>query len=73
MPDRILISHAGSLPQPEDLIALNERRALRTSPMKNSTWAGCARPWRTWSHTSGRPASTWSTTASSGTPWAWKL
>jgi len=37
MPDRILISHAGSLPQPEDLIALNERRALRTSPMKNST------------------------------------
>jgi 5-methyltetrahydropteroyltriglutamate--homocysteine methyltransferase len=27
MPDRILTSHAGSLPQPEDLIALNERRA----------------------------------------------
>jgi 5-methyltetrahydropteroyltriglutamate--homocysteine methyltransferase len=27
MPDRILTSHAGSLPRPEDLIALNERRA----------------------------------------------
>ena len=26
MPDRILTSHAGSLPRPEDLIALNERR-----------------------------------------------
>ena len=27
MPDRILTSHAGSLPRPEDLIVLNERRA----------------------------------------------
>jgi len=27
MPDRILTSHAGSLPRPEDLITLNERRA----------------------------------------------
>jgi hypothetical protein len=27
MPDRILTSHAGSLPRPEDLIALNELRA----------------------------------------------
>jgi 5-methyltetrahydropteroyltriglutamate--homocysteine methyltransferase len=27
MPDRILTSHAGSLPHPEDLIALNEQRA----------------------------------------------
>jgi 5-methyltetrahydropteroyltriglutamate--homocysteine methyltransferase len=27
MPDRILTSHAGSLPRPEDVIALNERRA----------------------------------------------
>ena len=27
MPDRILTSHAGSLPRPEDLIALNEERA----------------------------------------------
>jgi len=27
MPDRILTSHAGSLPRPDDLIALNERRA----------------------------------------------
>ena len=27
MPDRILTSHAGSLPRPEDLIALNGRRA----------------------------------------------
>jgi 5-methyltetrahydropteroyltriglutamate--homocysteine methyltransferase len=27
MPDRILTTHAGSLPRPEDLIALNERRA----------------------------------------------
>jgi 5-methyltetrahydropteroyltriglutamate--homocysteine methyltransferase len=27
MPDRTLTSHAGSLPRPEDLIALNERRA----------------------------------------------
>ncbi len=27
MPDRILTSHAGSLPRPEDLIALNEQRA----------------------------------------------
>jgi 5-methyltetrahydropteroyltriglutamate--homocysteine methyltransferase len=27
MPNRILTSHAGSLPRPEDLIALNERRA----------------------------------------------
>jgi 5-methyltetrahydropteroyltriglutamate--homocysteine methyltransferase len=27
MPDRILTSHAGSLPRPENLIALNERRA----------------------------------------------
>jgi 5-methyltetrahydropteroyltriglutamate--homocysteine methyltransferase len=27
MPDRILTSHAGSLPRPEDLIALNQRRA----------------------------------------------
>jgi methionine synthase II (cobalamin-independent) len=27
MPDRILTSHAGSLPRPEDLIALNERRS----------------------------------------------
>jgi hypothetical protein len=26
MPDRILTSHAGSLPRPEDLITLNERR-----------------------------------------------
>jgi len=27
VPDRILTTHAGSLPRPEDLIALNERRA----------------------------------------------
>jgi 5-methyltetrahydropteroyltriglutamate--homocysteine methyltransferase len=27
MPDRILTSHAGSLPRPEDLIALNSKRA----------------------------------------------
>jgi 5-methyltetrahydropteroyltriglutamate--homocysteine methyltransferase len=27
MPDRILTSHAGSLPRPEDLTALNEQRA----------------------------------------------
>src|SRR6266487_4599233 len=27
MPDRILTSHAGSLPRPEDLIALNQQRA----------------------------------------------
>ena len=27
MPDRILTSHAGSLPRPEDLLALNGRRA----------------------------------------------
>ena len=27
MPDRILTTHAGSLPRPEDLITLNERRA----------------------------------------------
>jgi len=27
MPDRILTSHAGSLPRPEDLITLNEQRA----------------------------------------------
>jgi hypothetical protein len=27
MPDRILTSHAGSLPRPEDPIALNEQRA----------------------------------------------
>jgi len=27
MPDRILTSHAGSLPRPEDLIELNEQRA----------------------------------------------
>src|SRR6202012_4044401 len=27
MPNRILTSHAGSLPRPEDLIRLNERRA----------------------------------------------
>ena len=26
MPDRILTSHAGSLPRPENLIALNEQR-----------------------------------------------
>ena len=26
MPDRILTSHAGSLPRPEELIALNGRR-----------------------------------------------
>ena len=26
MPDRILTSHAGSLPRPEDLIALNQQR-----------------------------------------------
>ena len=27
MPDRILTSHAGSLPRPEDLISLNSQRA----------------------------------------------
>ena len=27
MPDRILTSHAGSLPRPEDLISLNKQRA----------------------------------------------
>ncbi len=27
MPNRILTSHAGSLPRPENLIRLNERRA----------------------------------------------
>jgi 5-methyltetrahydropteroyltriglutamate--homocysteine methyltransferase len=27
MPDRILTSHAGSLPRPEDLISLNRQRA----------------------------------------------
>jgi 5-methyltetrahydropteroyltriglutamate--homocysteine methyltransferase len=27
MPDRILTSHAGSLPRPEDLVALNRERA----------------------------------------------
>src|SRR5215471_1370659 len=32
MPDRILTSHAGSLPRPEDLIALNQRRAAGELP-----------------------------------------
>ncbi len=32
MPDRILTSHAGSLPRPEDLIALNHERAEGTFP-----------------------------------------
>ncbi|WP_300611197.1 cobalamin-independent methionine synthase II family protein [Trebonia sp.] len=32
MPDRILTSHAGSLPRPEDLIALNHERAAGTFP-----------------------------------------
>ncbi len=32
MPDRILTSHAGSLPRPEDLIALNKRRAAGELP-----------------------------------------
>ncbi|HEY0933248.1 MAG TPA: epoxyalkane--coenzyme M transferase, partial [Trebonia sp.] len=32
MPDRILTSHAGSLPRPEDLITLNERRAAGDFP-----------------------------------------
>ena len=32
MPDRILTSHAGSLPRPEDLIALNQRRAAGDLP-----------------------------------------
>jgi 5-methyltetrahydropteroyltriglutamate--homocysteine methyltransferase len=32
MPDRILTSHAGSLPRPEDLIALNQRRAAGDYP-----------------------------------------
>jgi 5-methyltetrahydropteroyltriglutamate--homocysteine methyltransferase len=32
MPDRILTSHAGSLPRPDDLIALNERRAAGDFP-----------------------------------------
>jgi len=31
MPDRILTSHAGSLPRPEDLIELNQRRAAGDS------------------------------------------
>ena len=30
--DRILTSHAGSLPRPDDLIALNERRAAGDFP-----------------------------------------
>jgi hypothetical protein len=34
MPDRILTSHAGSVPRPEDLIALNERRAAGDSPTR---------------------------------------
>ena len=29
MPNRILTSHAGSLPRPENLISLNERRQPR--------------------------------------------
>ena len=29
MPDRILTSHAGSLPRPEELVALNLKRGLR--------------------------------------------
>jgi 5-methyltetrahydropteroyltriglutamate--homocysteine methyltransferase len=32
MPDRILTSHAGSLPRPEDLIALNQQRAEGNLP-----------------------------------------
>ena len=32
MPDRILTSRAGSLPRPEDLIALNEQRAAGDLP-----------------------------------------
>ena len=32
MPDRILTSHAGSLPRPEELIALNQRRAAGDFP-----------------------------------------
>ena len=48
MPDRILTSHAGSLPRPEDLIALNHRRAARDR--RGGVRAGASRtPWRTWS------------------------
>jgi len=70
MPDRILTSHAGSLPRPENLIALNERRAEGDFTDEAEYWAGCARRWRTWSRASAKPASTSSTTANSATRWA---
>jgi hypothetical protein len=70
MPDRILTSHAGSLPRPEDLIALNEQRATGDFATRLTTWAGCAPPWRTWSRASAKPASTSSATANTATRWA---
>jgi hypothetical protein len=41
MPDRVLTSHAGSLPQPEDLVELNRRRGeaiMHRSPPSTSRW-----------------------------------
>ena len=70
MPDRILTSHAGSLPRPEDLIALNAQRAAGELANEAEYLGGCARRSRTSSRASATPASTSSTTASTGTRWA---
>lgn len=49
MTDRILTSHAGSLPRPEDLVALNSQPTRVTSRARRSSAAGYARRSRTWS------------------------
>jgi hypothetical protein len=70
MPDRILTSHAGSLPRPEDLVALNRERASGEVTDETGYAARLARRWPTSWPGSGRPASTSSTTVNTATRWA---
>ena len=70
MPDRILTSHAGSLPRPEELVALNLKRGLASSTTRRATRPSSPRRSRTSSPSSASSGSTSSTTASSGTRWA---
>ena len=71
MPDRILTSHAGSLPRPGGPDrAQPAARGGRDSRRGGLPGASCAAPSSMSSPASGRPASTWSTTASTATRWA---
>ena len=70
MPDRILTSHAGSLPRPEELVALNLKRGLGELDDEAGYQAKLTQAVADVVARSASSGSTSSTTASSATRWA---